>query len=62
MNTSKDRPLVAPLTPASSSVPSQRGIARKSSALPPPRKSPPALHVSAPPPYVSQKSNLTKLH
>ncbi|KAL0714539.1 hypothetical protein Bca4012_021518 [Brassica carinata] len=54
LNTSEDRPQVAALAPASSSVPSRRGSTSKSSpTLHPPRKSPPALHVSAPPPSVS---------
>ncbi|KAH0912195.1 hypothetical protein HID58_035516 [Brassica napus] len=48
----KDRPPVAALAPASSSVPSHRGTTtRKSSALHPPRRSPPALHVSSAPPH-----------
>ncbi|CAN6904678.1 unnamed protein product [Brassica oleracea] len=59
LNTHKDRPPVAALAPASSSVPSHRGTTtRKSSALHPPRRSPPALHVSsAPPPSVPLSNN-----
>ncbi|CAH8360388.1 unnamed protein product [Eruca vesicaria subsp. sativa] len=53
LNTFKDRPPVAAVTPASSSVPSQRGRTSKTPTLHSPRRSPPALHVSAPPPSVS---------
>ncbi|KAG2328859.1 hypothetical protein Bca52824_000039 [Brassica carinata] len=55
LNTHKDRPPVAALAPASSSVPSHRGTTTRKSS---PRKTPPALHVSsAPPPSVPLSKN-----
>ncbi|KAG5399846.1 hypothetical protein IGI04_014453 [Brassica rapa subsp. trilocularis] len=55
LNSYKDQRPVASATPPSSSVvPSHRSKTSRSSALHPPRKSPPALHVSsAPPPSVA---------
>ena len=55
LNSYKDHRPVASVTPPSSSVvPSHRSKTSRSSASHPPRKSPPALHVSsAPPPSVA---------